>query len=113
MTSEPVRSIVTGNQSTPTMRMLSSGIDDGHMDQLFLLMRKPATMPRNEPSRTKFEKYDRWMTFAPSQRINASSRKSMRELASSSRTTVFASPLLASASAMTRDGTPSAGEMVS
>ncbi len=111
MMSDPVRSIVTGNQSTPTTRMLSSGIDAGHMDQLFLLMRKPAPIPRNEPSRTKFEKYDRWITFAPSHRISASSRKSIRLLASSSRTTSVL--LLALASAATCDGTPPAGEMES
>src|SRR6185295_16008822 len=107
MTSEPVRSIVTGKTSTPTTRMLSSGIDTGHTDQLFLLMRKPAPMPRNEPSRTKFEKYDRWTTFAPSHRINASSRKSMRQLDSSSRTTA----LPASASAVTCGEALSSGEM--
>src|SRR5262245_10389177 len=107
MTSEPVRSIVTGKTSTPTTRTLSSGIDTGHTDQLFLLMRKPAPMPRNDPSSTKFEKYDRWTTFAPSHRISASSRKSMRQLDNSSRTTV----LPASASAATCDAAPSAGEV--
>src|ERR1043166_3720122 len=92
------------------MRMLSSGIDAGQMDQLFLLMRKPAPIPRNEPRRRKFEKYDRCITFAPSHRINASSRKSIRQLASTSRRTVRPL-LLASASAMACGEAPSAGEM--
>ena len=37
-------------------------------------------MPRNEPSRTKFEKYDKCTTLAPSQRISASSRNNIRKL---------------------------------
>jgi hypothetical protein len=42
-------------------------------------------MPRNEPSSTKFEKYDRWTMLAPSQRMRTSSRKSINPLAERSR----------------------------
>ena len=43
--------------------------------------RKPRPMPRNEPSSTMLEKYDRCSRFAPSQRMSISSVKSMSELA--------------------------------
>ncbi len=56
MTSEPRRSMVTGNASTPTTRAVSSGSEIGQIDQDLRLIRKPAPMPRNEPSRTKLEK---------------------------------------------------------
>ena len=51
--------------------------------------------------------------FAPEPADQRQLEEQHEALASSSRTTVFASTLLASASAMTRDGTPSAGEMES
>src|SRR5476649_373876 len=38
-------------------------------------------MPRKDPRSTKLEKYERWTTFAPSQRMSESSRNSMSTLA--------------------------------
>ena len=44
-------------------------------------------MPRNEPSSTKFEKYDRCTMLEPSQRISASSRNNINALPSTRRRT--------------------------
>ena len=54
--SEPVRSIDTGNWITPIVSTVSSGKEIGHTDQVLRLMRKPAPIPRKEPSSTKLEK---------------------------------------------------------
>jgi hypothetical protein len=48
-------------------------------------------MPRKLPSKTKFVRYARWMSFAAVQRMSASSTKSMRKLSPKSRTRATAS----------------------
>ena len=80
MTSEPVRSSDTGHCRTPNTSRASSTGAAGIRDQLRRLTRKPMPMPRNEPSSTKFEKYDRCTMFEPSQRMSASSRNSISAL---------------------------------
>jgi len=56
MTSDPCRSIVTGNSRTATTRAARSGNETGQIDHFLLLIRKPQPMPRKEPSSTKLEK---------------------------------------------------------
>jgi hypothetical protein len=51
--------------------------------------RKPTPMPRKLPSSTKFEKYDRYTTLEPVQRISASSTNSIKKLSRISRSRSF------------------------
>ena len=81
----------TGKNSTATTSTSTSTGMAGRIDQRLRAIRKPQPMPRNEPSSTKFEKYDRCTMFEPSQRISASSRNSISELPSTSRATTLRS----------------------
>ena len=56
MTSLPCRWMLTGKTSVTTTSTASSGAVQGSTDQVLRLIRKPIPMPRNDPSRTKFEK---------------------------------------------------------
>ena len=85
MMPSPVRSMETGKSRTATTSTSTSTGMAGRIDQRLRAIRKPQPIPRNEPSRTKFEKYDRCTMFEPSQRISASSRNSISALPSTSR----------------------------
>ena len=92
MTSLPVRSRVTGKSVTPPTSAASSSGAAGTSVQRRRLSRNPIPMPRNDPSSTKFEKYDRCTMFDPSQRISASSRNSISALPSTRRRTTAPCP---------------------
>ena len=75
-----------GPTSTPMTMTASSGGNQIGGCAPCRERRNPRPMPRNDPSSTMFEKYDRCRMLAPSHRISASSRNSIRELPSTSRT---------------------------
>jgi len=54
-----VLSTETGNLITAITRIVSSGRESGQIDHDLRLIRKPAPIPKKDPKRTKFEKYDR------------------------------------------------------
>ena len=79
MSVPPATPTFTSRTRTSTMRAVSSAGANGNSDRVLRLVhRNPRPMPRKLPSRTTLEKYARYSTFAPSQRISASSMKSMR-----------------------------------
>jgi len=80
MRSEFARSTPNGAMRTPITITASSGGNQTGGCAPCWERRNPRPIPRNDPSSTMFEKYDRCRMLAPSQRMSASSRNSIRAL---------------------------------